>query len=114
MLNILIILLGIAFNVLASFFIKFSHTRSSVYLEILEFRVNIFLVLSAALYLGAFSMYYRSLLGLDLTRAQPIFTIGTMLAVGSIGVFFFKESLTWNVGVAYLLFMLGILLLSIK
>ena len=114
MVNILIILLGIAFNVLASFFIKFSHTRPSVYFEILEIRVNFFLVLSAALYLCAFSMYYRSLSGLELTKAQPIFTIGTMLGVGSIGVLFFEESLTWHVGLAYLLFILGIMLLSIK
>ena len=112
--NIFIILSGIIFNVLASFFIKFSHARSPIYLDILEIKLNIFLVLSAALYFCAFIMYYWSLSGLALSKAQPIFTIGTMLGVGSIGMLFFKESFDWNVVTAYILFAIGIILISIK
>ena len=112
--NIVIILLGIIFNVLASFLIKFSHTRSSIYLEILEIKLNIFVVLSAALYFCAFIMYYWSLSGLALSKAQPIFTLGTMLGVASIGVLFFRESFDWNIIMAYSLFIIGIVLLSIK
>ena len=112
--NMFVILLGIIFNVLASFLIKYSHIRSSIYLEILEFKLNIFVLLSAVLYFCAFIMYYLSLSGLALSKAQPIFTIGTMLGVASIGVFFFRESFDWNIIIAYSLFIIGIVLLSVK
>ena len=114
MINSLVIFGGIVFNVLASFLLKFSHTDKSSYIKIFQFEINLFLILSAFLYFCAFGLYFKSLQGLDLSRAQPIFTIGTMLGVGSLGILVFDEPLDWKVIVSYSAFIFGILILAIR
>ena len=91
--NILTIFGGIFFNVLASFCLKYSHNYTVQNIKIADVEISILVVIAVLFYFCAFGLYYKCLQDWDLSKAQPIFTIGTMLGVGLIGVIFFNESL---------------------
>lgn len=112
--NSLVIIGGIIFNILASFCLKYSYVYSVQDIKIANIEINVLVVIAVLFYFCAFGLYYKSLQDLELSKAQPIFTIGTMLGVGSIGVIFFNESFDWKVVLSYCAFVFGILLLSVR
>ena len=114
MTNIALIFGGVFFNVIASFCLKYSYNDTSIHLKLAQAEFSIFLPISAFFYFCAFALYAKSLNSLNLSAAQPIFTIGTLLGVGLVGIFFFDEILNWKVLLSYIFFIFGIILLSVS
>jgi multidrug transporter EmrE-like cation transporter len=100
--------LAVVFNTLASLFFKFSSNNNKNELSL------IFLVVG--LLLGAVNAFFytRSLKGIELNIAYPIFSAASIMLISFVSWLLFKEKLTTNSVIGSLIILFGIILISRK
>ena len=110
--NIIWLIGGIAFNVLAAASLKYStQTEGMLKFSIGYLTLNKFILIALLSYLIAFGCYAQALEKINLSIAQPIYTIGSLTGVLLFAILFFDENIGSTEKFAYILMFLGLCIL---
>ena len=112
MIKFLPLLVGIASNVFATYLIKLSISHSSLFsIQLFGVKLEILKIMAVGSYLIAFLSYSKALSTFEVNIAHPIFTFGALIGVLILSVVMFGEKVSIIQSFAYLLFLVGLILL---